>query len=115
MNTQPTSLRVTRGGAAKKISRNVKIPGFRPGKAPYSIIVNHYGEAAIVQEAIDILLEDDYGKILDEQEIKPSGSGNLEKIESYDPPKVCVHYPFRTRSKFRRVSRDPQGLRIGRI
>lgn len=79
---------------AKKISKNVKIPGFRPGKAPYSIIVNHYGEAAIVQEAIDILLEDDYGKILDEQEIKPSGSGNLEKIESYDPPTFVFIIPL---------------------
>ena len=79
---------------AKKISRNVKIPGFRPGKAPYSVIVNHYGEAAIIQEAIDILLEDDYGKILDEQEIKPSGAGNLEKIESYDPPTFVFIIPL---------------------
>jgi trigger factor len=79
---------------AKKIAKNVKIPGFRPGKAPYNVIVNHYGEAAIIQEAIDILLEDDYGKILDEQEIKPSGAGNLEKIESSDPPTFVFIVPL---------------------
>jgi len=80
--------------AAKKISKNSKIPGFRPGKAPYNVIVNHYGEGAIIQEAIDILLDDDYAKMLDEAEIKPSGSGNLETIESYDPPKLVFMIPL---------------------
>lgn len=80
--------------AAKKISKNSKIPGFRPGKAPYNVIVNHYGEGAIIQEALDILLDDDYAKMLDEAEIKPSGSGNLETIESYDPPKLVFMIPL---------------------
>lgn len=80
--------------AAKKISKNAKIPGFRPGKAPYNVIVNHYGEATIIQEAIDILLDDDYAKMLDEAEIEPSGTGNLETIESYDPPKFVFMIPL---------------------
>ncbi len=80
--------------AAKKIARETKIPGFRPGKAPYDVILNRYGEGAILQEAIDILLDADYGKILDEAEIEPSGPGNLEKIESYDPPKFIFMVPL---------------------
>jgi len=79
---------------AKKIAKNTKIPGFRPGKAPYNVIVNHYGEAVVLQEAIDILLDDDYGKMLDEAEIEPSGPGNLESIESYDPPKLIFVVPL---------------------
>lgn len=80
--------------AAKKISKNTKIPGFRPGKAPYQVVLNQYGEGAIIQEAIDILLDDDYGKILDEAEIEPSGVGNLDSIESYDPPKFIFLIPL---------------------
>lgn len=80
--------------AAKKISKNAKIPGFRPGKAPYNVVLNHYGEGTILQEAIDILLDDDYGNILDEAEIEPSGVGNLEKIESYNPPKFVFMVPL---------------------
>jgi trigger factor len=80
--------------AAKRISKNVKIPGFRPGKAPYNVILNHYGEGAIIQEAIDILLDTDYGKILEQAEIEPSGTGNLEKIESYDPPTFIFIVPL---------------------
>lgn len=80
--------------AAKKISKNSKIPGFRPGKAPYNVILNHYGEGAIIQEAIDILLDDDYAKMVEEAEIEPSGPGNLETIESYDPPKFVFMIPL---------------------
>ena len=80
--------------AAKKISKTSKVPGFRPGKAPYQVVLNHFGEGSIIQEAIDILLDDDYEKILDEAEIEPSGAGNLESIESYDPPKFIFMIPL---------------------
>jgi trigger factor len=78
---------------ARKIAKSTKIPGFRPGKAPYNVILNHFGEGAIIQEAIDILLDEDYGKILDEAEIKPSGPGNLENIE-YDPVRFVFMVPL---------------------
>ena len=80
--------------AARRIAKDTKIPGFRPGKAPYSVILNRYGEGAIIQEAIDILLDDDYGKILEQAEIKPSGMSSLETIESYDPPKFIFMVPL---------------------
>lgn len=80
--------------AARKIAKETKIPGFRPGKAPYDVILNRYGEGAILQEAIDILLDDDYGKYLEQAEIEPSAPGNLETIESYDPPKLIFNIPL---------------------
>ena len=80
--------------AAKKIAKNVKIPGFRPGKAPYNVIVNHYGENVIVEEAIDVLLDSDYSKILEQAEIEPAEQGSLESIESYDPPKLVFMIPL---------------------
>jgi trigger factor len=95
--------------AAKKISKNAKIPGFRPGKAPYNVVVNHYGEAAIIQEAIDILLDEDYAKMLDEAEIEPSGPGNLETIESYEPPKLVFMIPLEPEielSDYREIRKD---------
>jgi trigger factor len=80
--------------AAKKISKNAKIPGFRPGKAPYQVIVNQYGEGAIVQEAIDLLIDDDYPNILKEAEIEPSGVGTLESMDNFDPPKFVLIVPL---------------------
>ena len=95
--------------AARRISKDTKIPGFRPGKAPYNVILNRYGEAAIIQEAIDILLDDDYAKILDEAEIKPSGMGSLETIESYDPPKFIFMVPLEpeiTLNDYKEIRKD---------
>ena len=72
--------------AARKIAKKVKIPGFRPGKAPYNVILRHVGEGAIVEDAVDILVEDIYPKIIDEAEIQPYGPGSLKNIESLEPP-----------------------------
>ncbi len=95
--------------AARKIAKRVKIPGFRPGKAPYNVIVSNYGEGAIIQEAIDLMLDEEYPKILDEAEIKPSGPGNVESIESYDPPKFVFMIPLEPEvdlGEYREIRKD---------
>jgi trigger factor len=80
--------------AARKIAKKVKIPGFRPGKAPYNVILRHVGEGAVVEEAMDILIDDIYPKVLDEAEITPYGPGNLEEVESLDPPTFKFMVPL---------------------
>jgi len=80
--------------AARQIARRGKIPGFRPGKAPYDVIVRNYGEAAIVEQAIDILVDEIYPKVLEEAEIKPAAAGSLENIEELDPPKLIFKVPL---------------------
>ncbi len=39
--------------AAKKVGKNVRVPGFRPGKAPYPMLLRTVGEQAIMDEAIN--------------------------------------------------------------
>ncbi len=80
--------------AARKIAKKVKIPGFRPGKAPYNVIVRQVGEGAVVEDAMDILIDDIYPKVLEEAEIAPYGPGNLEKVESLDPPTFIFVVPL---------------------
>jgi trigger factor len=80
--------------AARQIAKRGKIPGFRPGKAPYDVIVRYFGEAAIMEQAMDLLVDDIYPKILVEAEIKPAAAGSLEKIEELDPPKLTFRVPL---------------------
>ena len=80
--------------AAKQVAKRGKIPGFRPGKAPYDVIVRHYGEAAIVEQAMDLLVDEIYPKVLEEAEIQPAAAGSLEKIEELDPPKLIFRVPL---------------------
>jgi trigger factor len=72
--------------AARKISQHKKIPGFRPGKAPYPIILRTIGEEAILEQALDMLVEDIYPKVIEESKIKPYGPGSLENMPKLDPP-----------------------------
>ena len=71
--------------AARQIARNTRIPGFRPGKAPYNMVLSYVGEARIFQEAIDLLVEDIYPKVLDSEAINPWGPGSFDNIASEDP------------------------------
>ncbi len=72
--------------AAKRIAKRVKIAGFRPGKAPYSVVQRQVGDAAIVEDAVDIVLEEVYPKIIEEAEINPYSSGSLKDIPTMEPP-----------------------------
>ena len=72
--------------AARKISQRTRIPGFRPGKAPYAMVLSHIGEASIKEEALELLLDKVYPEVLEEAQIKPYGPGNLDEIKSENPP-----------------------------
>lgn len=80
--------------AARKIAERAKIPGFRPGKAPYDVVRRLYGDAVITEEAVEILVDDIYPQAIKEADIKPSGQGQLENIESMDPPKFVFTVPL---------------------
>jgi trigger factor len=80
--------------AARKISQSAKIPGFRPGKAPYDVVRRTYGEDAIEKEAIEIMLDEVYPQVLKEAAVEPSGIGNLEEIISQNPPKFAFLVPL---------------------
>jgi trigger factor len=71
--------------AARHISQHKKVPGFRPGKAPYPIILRNFGEEAILEEALDMLVKDIYPKVIEESKIKPYGPGSLENMPKLDP------------------------------
>jgi trigger factor len=80
--------------AARKISERGKIPGFRPGKAPYEMVVRNYGEQAIVEQAVDFLIDEEYSNILKEADISPGAAGSLESIDNLQPPKFTFKVPL---------------------
>lgn len=50
----------------QSIARQVRVPGFRPGKAPRNIIIQQIGEDALRQEVRDNLVEQNYPKAIKE-------------------------------------------------
>jgi trigger factor len=86
VQVEPSKLEEAKQRAARHLSHHKKIPGFRPGKAPYAIILRTIGEEAILEEALDIMVKDIYPKVIEESKIKPYGPGSLENMPKLDPP-----------------------------
>jgi trigger factor len=80
--------------AARKIASRGSIPGFRPGKAPYDVVVRTYGESAITEQAVDMFIDTEYSNILSEADVNPGASGSLESIESMEPPRFIFRVPL---------------------
>ncbi|MEJ2305370.1 MAG: trigger factor [Anaerolineales bacterium] len=94
VEVEPEPFEKAKRRAASRLSRRTKIPGFRPGKAPYQIVQRHIGEEVILEESLDILLKDLYPKIIEEAEIEPHGPGKLENVVSVDPLKLEFVVPL---------------------
>ena len=94
VEVEPDQMEEMKRRAANKLSRRVKIPGFRPGKAPYPVIQRTVGEAAIVEEALDLLVEDIYPKVIKEAKIEPYGPGKLENVASMEPVTLVFVIPL---------------------
>ncbi len=80
--------------AVRRLSERDPIPGFRPGKAPYELVRRHYGEEAIYQETVALLLDELYPKILEEAKIEPAAPGVLEGVEGQDTPRLILRVPL---------------------
>jgi len=90
----PDTMNVYKRRAATKLSSQSKIPGFRPGKAPYEIILRTLGEAAVVEQAINLFIDSEFSKIIKEADVNPGAVGELEAVESLEPPKIVFSVPL---------------------
>ncbi|MFC1663096.1 trigger factor [Patescibacteria group bacterium] len=74
--------------ATANISNDVKITGFRPGKANYEVVAKKVGEAAIYQEASQLIIEKTYPQAVIESKIYVVGQPKIEII------KMAPNNPF---------------------
>lgn len=70
--------------AARKLSRNLRIKGFRPGKAPRRIVEAHVGSETLRKEAIEEALPSVVGEALAEAELRPATAPRLQDIRDVD-------------------------------
>ncbi len=71
-------------GAARKLAQEVKIHGFRPGKAPLPIIEATVGKERVRQEAIEDLLNPVLTEVLTAEEIEPAINPQLESVDDIE-------------------------------
>lgn len=72
--------------AYKKIAQQVRIPGFRPGKAPARILEQRLGRSVVLDEVVNEAIPAKYAEIVNAGEVRPVGRPDIEvtKIEDGD-------------------------------
>lgn len=76
--------------AIEDFRKNGKINGFKPGTAPDNVIIKQFGQAAIDQHAVDIIIDKVYPKILKKENIIPVAPGNITELKSTNPLEFVV-------------------------
>lgn len=66
--------------AAQRLSRQYRIPGFRPGRAPRHIVEARLGRAALYEEAASELVNQAYREIVQKGEFEPVHQAELETL-----------------------------------
>jgi len=94
VETDEEQFKNSKGKAAREISKDSKIPGFRPGKAPYDVVLRIYGEDYIEERAVELMINELYPQIIKEADIKPYGPGKLDDILEKNPPKFQLTIPL---------------------
>ncbi len=67
--------------AYKKVKGQIAIPGFRKGKAPKALIEKTYGEGVFYEDALDFIFQDTYPKAIEENELNPVSTPELDVKE----------------------------------
>ena len=64
--------------AAERLSQTSKIEGFRPGKAPYGVVVQRVGEMKIYEEALESAVRKTYPAAVRQHNLRPVGSPRID-------------------------------------
>jgi trigger factor len=65
----------------RQVVGKIRIPGFRPGKAPRKIVEGMVGRESLISESLDFLVPDVITKAVEEQKIERVGFPHIEKVE----------------------------------
>ncbi|HUA09759.1 MAG TPA: trigger factor [Candidatus Acidoferrales bacterium] len=73
-------LEAARERAFRRLSKNVKLPGFRAGKAPRRVFEQTYGSETIASEALEDVVPEVYARAVREHELVPVDRPKMELL-----------------------------------
>ena len=84
----PEDLQKEYGRAIQRVGRRVKIPGFRPGKAPRRLVENAAGVGTVLQDLMEAVVPRAYTSALDETGVTPIDQPELDvpELPTLDAP-----------------------------
>jgi len=77
----------------RKLSRTVRMDGFRPGKVPLKIVAQHYGPQ-VRSEVIGDAVQKAFSEVIKEQRLKVAGYPRIERKEGGDESELAFSATF---------------------
>lgn len=91
--------------AARRYASSVRLPGFRPGKAPAAMVRKKFADA-IRQEALEALVRDAYKEVIEKQDLKVASQPHVHDLSFEDgkPLTFELHFELRPTINLARTS-----------
>src|SRR4051812_40136003 len=97
--------------AARRYATSVRLPGFRPGKAPPAMVRKRFADA-IRQEALEQIVNDAYKQVVENEKLKLASQPHVHDVKFDDgqPLTFELHLEVRPELELARL----QGFRVTR-
>ena len=86
--------------AYREVARQVRIPGFRPGRVPPRVIDQRIGRGAVLEQAVQEAVPELYGKALEENDVFALGQPAVEITKLDDGKELAFTAEVDVRPKF---------------
>ncbi|MGH7622441.1 MAG: trigger factor, partial [Gemmatimonadaceae bacterium] len=97
--------------AARRYASNLRLPGFRPGKAPPAMVKKRFKDA-IRQQVIETLIQEAFQEVMDREQLKVASQPHVHdlKFEEGQPLSFELHVEIRPEIELARTN----GFRVTR-
>ncbi len=86
--------------AYREVARQVRVPGFRPGRVPPRIIDQRFGRGMVLEQAVNEAVPQLYGQALQENDVFALGQPDLEITKLDDGKELAFTAEVDVRPKF---------------
>jgi trigger factor len=100
--------------AARAFAKDLRMPGFRKGKAPASLVIQRVGFGPVLEEAIRDSLPEWYERALLDSEIDPVGNPDLEIVSAPEGEDEPLGFKFEIGVRPEAKLGEYRGLEVGR-
>jgi trigger factor len=100
--------------AARAMAKEMRMPGFRAGKAPPSLVIQRLGFGAVLQEAIREALPEWYEQALFDANVSPIGDPDIEMVSPPEDEGQALKFKFQVGVRPPAELGNYKGLEVGK-
>jgi trigger factor len=100
--------------AARQLGRSLRVPGFRPGKAPPPVVIQRIGRDAVLDEAVRDSIGAWYAAAIDAARIHPVGEPDIDMQEGLPDEGQPLRFSIEIGVRPTATLGEYKGLEVGR-